>query len=434
MKYFSTNNKAIRVSFREATLKGLAEDGGLFMPVEIHSLLSDFWKNISSKSFKEISFESAKLFIEEEIPENNLEKIIDTTINFPAPLVELNANKFVLELFHGPTLAFKDFGARFMAQTMAYFNKDEQKELTILVATSGDTGSAVAYGFHNVEGIKVILLYPSDKVSQIQEKQLTTIGGNITALEILGNFDDCQTLVKQAFTNPELNKKLRLTSANSINIARLIPQSFYYLNAFALLKEKDKPLYIAVPSGNFGNLTAGLFAFKLGLPVEKFIAALNVNKVFLDYLKSGKFAPRPSVKTLSNAMDVGNPSNFNRIIDLFNNDHKRISNLIYSASFTDLQTEEAVKSFYNKYEYIFDPHGAVGQLAMDEFLLTQNHNDFNAIVLETAHPAKFLDSIDENLSQMIDMPERLKKCLKKKKHSIKLSSDFADLKDFLLSI
>lgn len=433
MKYYSTNNRNLSVSFRKAVLKGLAEDGGLFMPVEIRSLPTGFWNNIDGKSFNEISFEAAKLFIDDEIPGSELEKIIDLAINFPAPLIELKSNNFVLELFHGPTLAFKDFGARFMARTMAYFNKDEQKELTILVATSGDTGSAVAYGFHNVEGIRVILLYPSGKVSETQEKQLTTIGGNVTALEITGSFDDCQRLVKQAFTDSELNKSLRLSSANSINIVRLIPQSFYYLNAFAQLKEKDKPLYISVPSGNFGNLTAGLFAHKLGLPVNKFIAAVNSNRVFLDYIQSGKFIPRPSLKTISNAMDVGNPSNFVRITDLFNNDHKIISDLIFSASFSDSQTTDAIKSYYNKYGYIFDPHGAVGQLALGEFLLIQNHDDFNAIVLETAHPAKFIDSIDNNISRIIEMPERLKRCLSKEKHSIKLSCNFEELKEFLLS-
>ncbi|MCX6149883.1 MAG: threonine synthase [Ignavibacteriales bacterium] len=431
MKYYSTNNKNNLVSFKQAVQKGIADDGGLFLPTQIPVMEQEFFKNISSLSFKEIAFTIARQFIEDEIAEDDLESIINQTFNFPSPIVSLNKNLFVLELFHGPTLAFKDFGARFMANTLSYFIKNESKEIVILVATSGDTGSAVANGFYNVEGIKVILLYPSGKVSKIQEQQLTTLGGNITALEVEGTFDDCQRLVKEAFADKDLNDKLNLTSANSINIARLIPQSFYYFNAYAQVKEKNNPIIFSVPSGNLGNLTGGLIAFKMGLPVHKFIAACNSNDVVTNYIKSGLFIPKPSVQTISNAMDVGNPSNFARIISLFKNDYELIKKIIFSRSYSDDETRNSIKEIYENYKYVIDPHGAVGYLALKEYLNGET-NIYNSIVLETAHPAKFKDEVESVINKSIQLPDSLKECLVKEKHSVILSNSFDEFKSFLI--
>ncbi|MCL5029658.1 MAG: threonine synthase [Bacteroidetes bacterium] len=433
MKFYSTNNKTNLVSFKEAVLNGIANDGGLFMPVEIPKLPQAFFSSLDKLSFKEISFIASRQIFGQDLKDEILSEIINSTITFDAPLVKLNNELNILELFHGPTLAFKDFGARFMANVMAYLNKDSDREIKILVATSGDTGSAVANGFYKVKGINVVLLYPSQKVSKIQEQQLTTLGENISALEVKGTFDDCQRLVKQAFLDKDLLNHCNLSSANSINIARLLPQSFYYFYAYSQIKDKSLPLIISVPSGNFGNLTAGLIAMEMGLPVHKFIAATNANDVFPKYLETSVFQAKPSVKTLSNAMDVGNPSNFVRILDLYNHDHNLIKQKIFSTSFSDSETIEAMKEIKTKYNYIIDPHGAVGYLAMKKYLSENYYNQFNGVILETAHPAKFADIVEDVLDTKIEVPERLQTCLTKKKSSIEISKDYIDFKNFILS-
>jgi threonine synthase len=433
MKYYSTNNKNLKVTFREAVLKGLADDGGLFMPESIYPLSKNILSDLNKFSFREISYTIAQNFIDDEIEKSELEKIINESINFEAPLVKLTENISVLELFHGPTLAFKDFGARFMAKVFSYLNRNNDKQLIILVATSGDTGSAVANGFYECDGIKVVILFPSGKVSEVQEKQLISLGKNISALEVDGTFDDCQRLVKKAFIDKELNGKVQLSSANSINIARLIPQTFYYINAIRQLENQKMKIIFSVPSGNFGNLTAGLFAKRMGLHVEKFIAALNSNKVFYDYLQSGSLTPRPSIRTYSNAMDVGNPSNFARIIDLYQNNYNMIREDIYSKFFDDKETVEAMREVYEKYNYVIDPHGAVGYLAVKEFI-NDFGNDFNFMILETAHPAKFADVAEKKLDIRIEMPERLSKYLSGTSSSVKIPSDYNTLKEFLISM
>ena len=433
MKYFSTRNQNNFISFREAILTGLAQDGGLFMPETIPSFSKSFIENLHSYSFQEIGFETAKKFVGNEISEQKLQEIIQRSINFPAPLVDLEEEIHILELFHGPTLAFKDFGAQFMARTMEYFVKDNDAELVILVATSGDTGSAVAHGFYGVEGIKVYLLYPSGKVSGIQEKQLTTLDKNITALEIQGTFDDCQHLVKNAFTDNDLKNKLKLSSANSINIARLIPQTFYYINAVKQLKQREKKILFSVPSGNLGNITAGLIAKKMGIPIDLFIAATNSNDVFTNYLSSGIFETRKSVQTYSNAMDVGNPSNLERIRMLYEDNIGRMRNEIESFSFDDEKTVIGIKEVYSKYNYVIDPHGAVGYLALKKFLGERKQNKIDSIFIETAHPAKFKDVVESTIKTEVKIPPRLAECLNKEKHSIVLDSKFETFKDYLLN-
>lgn len=436
MKLYSTNKKSPKVSFKEAILKGLADDGGLYMPEKIPKLSEDFFKNLNPLTpITEIGFQVSKAFFENEIPDNDLQKIVEDAINFDAPLIETkidlpgkNYPIYCLELFHGPTLAFKDFGARFMARLMSYFRKNQ--EITILVATSGDTGSAVASGFLQVPGFRVILLYPSQKVSQIQEQQLTTMGHNITALEIEGTFDDCQQLVKRAFVDHDL-QKLNLSSANSINIARLIPQSFYYFYAYAQLPEHQIAPIFSVPSGNFGNLTAGLIANKMGLPVSKFIAAVNANNIFPHYLESGNFEPKPSVKTISNAMDVGNPSNFARIMELYEHNLTKMREEIWSKSFNDDETKAAIKEIYTKYGYLMDPHGAVAYLGIRDYM--KESLPAPAIFLETAHPSKFLDVVEPIIGKKIKIPARLSECLKKEKKSLKMAADFDKFKEYLLS-
>ena len=432
MRYFSTRDNKYLVSFRTAVMDGLAKDGGLFMPESIPVLPSSMLSDIEKYSFQEIGYRIARNFVENEIPDNDLLNIIENAIDFPAPLVELSEQLSVLELFHGPTLAFKDFGARFMARTMEYFTKGSDKELNILVATSGDTGSAVAHGFYGVDGINVYLLYPSGKVSHIQEQQLTTLDKNITAIEIEGTFDDCQRLVKDAFLNSELNKKLNLSSANSINIARLIPQSFYYVNAFSQIKDKSKPIVISVPSGNLGNITAGLFAKKMGIPIAKFIGATNRNDIFTKYLSTGRFNPRTSVQTLSNAMDVGNPSNLERIIELYDGNIERVREDISSTSYSDESTRDGIEEIFEKYNYVIDPHGAVGYKALKHFLHSSSNGNVNGIVVETAHPAKFKDIVEDSIKNEVQIPERLAVCLTKKKKTIKMIKDFAAFKEFLL--
>ena len=432
MKYKSTNNKSAEVTFREATLAGIADDGGLFMPVKFNRLDEKLLNNISSIPFGEMAYEVAKLFVEDDIPAADLKKIIYEAINFTAPIQKISDNVSVLELFHGPTLAFKDFGARFLAKTSEYLLRNENEKTTILVATSGDTGSAVANGFYGIENIDVVLLYPSGKVSEIQEKQLTTLDKNITAIEVAGTFDDCQRFVKRAFADAELKTRMKLSSANSINIARLIPQSFYYYSAYAQLKSKNKLVVFSVPSGNFGNLTAGLFARQTGLPVHQFIAAVNANDVFPKYLETGVFTAKPSVKTLSNAMDVGNPSNLARINALYNDDVNIIRNVIFSRSFNDEQTLAEISAAYENSGYIFDPHGAVGHLAVKEYKAKYG-NDFNFVVLETAHPAKFIDVYEEKIKEKITLPNALAECLRKEKKSVKIENNYEGLKEYLIN-
>lgn len=431
MKFYSTRNKRKIVCLKEAVLKGMPEDGGLYMPLEIPRLPKEFFSKLENLSFKEISKIISRYFLED-FPLEIIEEIVEKALNFDAPLINLSKNIKVLELFHGPTLAFKDFGARYMARLMSYLNKETGELLHILVATSGDTGSAVASGFYKVEGIKVIILYPSGKISDIQEKQITTYGENIIAIEVEGNFDDCQRLVKLALTDHELNKKLRLSSANSINIARLIPQSFYYFYAYAQLKEKGKKIIISVPSGNLGNLFGGIMAKKMGLPIDKFIAATNKNSVFKEYLNSGKFEPRNTIKTLSNAMDVGNPSNIERLWEIYKYKVEEMRKEIESYSFNDIETIKAIEEVYRNYSYILDPHGAVSYLGLKKFLEKNCYKDITGIFLETAHPAKFRDIIESTLKEKIKLPNRLSLFLKKRKKSIKISKEFQEFKEFLL--
>lgn len=430
IQFHSTEGRSPKVFLEEAVMRGLAEDGGLFMPDSIPCLPDRFFKEISSLSFPEISFEVCKTFLQGSIPESNLRQIVEKSISFDAPLKAIFPHVYTLELFHGPTLAFKDFGARFMAQLMGYFVQHKNQPLNILAATSGDTGSAVAQAFLNVPGIRVWILYPKGKVSFSQEKQLTTIGHNITALEVEGTFDDCQSLVKQAFNDPVLRQQITLTSANSINIARLIPQSFYYFYAYAQLKGSE-PLIFSVPSGNFGNLTAGLFAKRMGLPVSRFIAATNINDAVPRYLKTGHFKSHPSKKTLSNAMDVGNPSNFARMLDLYQHNWEKMRHDISGASFTDDETEAAMRQVLAETGYLLDPHGAVAYLGLRTYL-DQNPHPINGVFLETADPAKFADDVERITGHQPPIPERLKTVLSKKKHSILIHAKYQELKELLV--
>jgi threonine synthase len=399
------------------------------MPERIPVLPPEFFMNLHNLNLQEVSFEVSKAMLGDDIPYYTLEHIVKEAITFDIPLKKLKSDLYVLELFHGPTMAFKDVGARFMAALFEYLIKNENREVTILVATSGDTGSAVASAFFNREGIKVVILYPSGKVSKYQEKQLTTMGGNITALEVSGNFDDCQRLVKEAFADTELNNKLNLTSANSINFARLFPQSFYYFHALAQLKKIEKPVVVSVPSGNFGNLTAGLIAKKMGLPVNTFIAANNSNHPVADYLKTGKYEPQQTKHTISNAMDVGNPSNFPRILSLYNREHKFISSDIKSNWYSDTRTCDAMNDLQKKYSYQADPHGAIAYMALSEY---QSANNCTGIFLETAHPAKFPDEVENATNNKVDVPDCLKKLLTLEKKSIKMPNNYANLKKLLM--
>lgn len=432
MQYYSTNDSTIRATLKQAVMEGLAADGGLYMPVTIPSLPKDFFLQLPEKSFPEISYLVAKVLLGDDVTDEVLRKIISHTIRFEAPLVELEENVYSLELFHGPTLAFKDFGARFLSGLLGYFAEQQSKEITILVATSGDTGSAVANGFFNVPGTRVIVLYPSRKVSEIQEKQFTTLGGNIIALEVDGTFDDCQRLVKQAFLDSELKKNLQLASANSINIARLVPQTFYYFHAIAQLRSTEKGVVFSVPSGNFGNLTAGLIAKRMGLPISKFIAATNANDIVPSYLQTGQFSPRPSIQTISNAMDVGNPSNFARMIDLYKNDLSSLTSDITGYQFSDLETAQTIESVFKAKRYTLDPHGAVGYLGLKKYLI-ENSTGEAGIFLETAHPGKFNEVVEKSIHQKIDLPERLLQFVKKQKTSVVMKNDFEQLKEILLN-
>ena len=431
MKYYSTNHQAPDATLQEAVVKGLASDKGLFMPYEIKALSQSFYDQIENLSFQEIAYKVADAFFGEDIPAETLKQIVYDTLNFDAPVVKVKENIYSLELFHGPTLAFKDVGGRFMARLLGYFIKQEgQKQVNVLVATSGDTGSAVANGFLGVEGIHVYVLYPKGKVSDIQEKQFTTLGQNITALEVDGTFDDCQALVKNAFMDAELNAHMMLTSANSINVARFLPQAFYYFYAYAQLKKSGKAdnLVICVPSGNFGNITAGLFGKRMGLPVKRFIAANNRNDIFYQYLQTAKYNPRPSVATIANAMDVGDPSNFARILALYENSHQAICAEISGATYTDEQIRETIKKIYQGTGYLLDPHGACGYSALEEGLL----NDEVGIFLETAHPAKFLDTVEGIIDDKVEIPAKLQEFMKGTKQSIEMSKDFESFKAYLL--
>lgn len=431
MKYYSTNKIVNEVSLEEAVIKGLAADKGLFMPNKIKKLPAEFFENIDKMSFQEISFRVAEAFFGEDVPADALKAIVYDTLSFDTPVVHVHNNIYSLELFHGPTLAFKDVGGRFMARLLGYFVKNSSdKRVNVLVATSGDTGSAVANGFLGVEGVHVYVLYPKGKVSEIQEKQFTTLGRNITALEIEGCFDDCQALVKRAFMDEELNEKMFLTSANSINLARFLPQSFYYFYAYAQLKKMGKAdnVVISVPSGNFGNITAGLFAQVMGLPVKRFIAANNSNDIFYHYLRTGNFEPKASVCTIANAMDVGNPSNFARILDLYGYNHENICNHISGATYSDQEIATGVKSLWEEHKYLLDPHGACGYLALKE----QMQPGETGVFLETAHPAKFKDTIDRILNADIEIPLPLQEFMKGTKDTVPMSKEFGDLKNFLL--
>ncbi|MFT3995109.1 MAG: threonine synthase [Dysgonomonas sp.] len=432
MKYYSTNKQTPEVSLQEAVVKGLAPDKGLFMPETIKTLPQSFFDKIAELSFQEIAYTVAEAFFGEDIEADTLKKIVYETLNFDTPLIHVDGNIYSLELYHGPTLAFKDVGGRFMARLLAYFiQKQGQKDVKVLVATSGDTGSAVANGFLGVEGIHVYVLYPKGKVSPIQECQFTTLGQNITAIEVDGTFDDCQALVKTAFLDDELNKKLNLTSANSINVARFLPQSFYYFNAYAqLVKQgKNKDIVFCVPSGNFGNITAGLIAKRMGLPIKRFIAANNKNDIFLQYLQTGVYTPRPSVQTIANAMDVGDPSNFARVLDLYNCSHDAIKAEISGVSYSDEQIRNTVKDTFKKTGYLLDPHGACGYQALKDKLEKEEIGVF----LETAHPAKFLETVEAIIGQSIIIPEKLQAFMKGEKQSIGMSKEFTDFKKLLLN-
>lgn len=433
MKFYSTNNKDLRISFKDAVFNSMPLDKGLYMPEQIPQLSKDFINNIEKYSFQEIAFEVANTLIGEDIPKRDLHRIINETLHFDAPIEPVGDDSFVLELFHGPSLAFKDFGARFMSRVMAYFLKDGEPLLDVLVATSGDTGAAVALGFLGVPNTRVTILYPKGKVSPIQEQQLTTNGQNIRAIEIEGTFDDCQALVKQAFADEELNSKLRLTSANSINIARLIPQTFYYFNAYAQLKRRafDEVVF-AVPSGNFGNIGAGMLAYKMGLPVKQFIAATNINDTVPRFLESGKYETRPSVQTYANAMDVGAPSNWVRIMDMFNQDVGSLKKLLKAYRFTDEQTLEGIKELYEKYQYLACPHTAIAWLATESYRNEVEDKSVAKVFLSTAHTCKFPDVFTSNLRAKIEIPISVKALEGKAKQAGKLDVDFEGFKNWLV--
>lgn len=431
MKYYSTNKNASDATLEEAVVKGLAADKGLYMPYHIKPLPQSFYEDIENLSFQEIAYRVADAFFGEDVPADTLKKIVYDTLSFDVPAVKVKENIYSLELFHGPTLAFKDVGGRFMARLLGYFiRKEGKKQVNVLVATSGDTGSAVANGFLGVEGIHVYVLYPKGKVSEIQEKQFTTLGQNITAIEVDGTFDDCQALVKNAFMDQELNAHMQLTSANSINVARFLPQAFYYFYAYAQMKRQKLAdnLVICVPSGNFGNITAGLFGKRMGLPVKRFIAANNRNDIFYQYLKTGQYSPRPSVATIANAMDVGDPSNFARILDLYGGSHEAIAAEISGATYTDEQIRETVRQVYDETGYLLDPHGACGYRALAEGLLPGEVGVF----LETAHPAKFLQTVEGIIGNKVEIPEKLQTFMRGTKQSIPMSKDFASFKEYLM--
>ena len=430
MKYYSTNKESPKASFKEATIKGQAPDKGLYFPETVPQVEKDLIDHIENISNEEIAFRVIKPYVSDEIKDDDLFKIVSETINFPIPLVKVNDNIFSLELFHGPTLAFKDVGARFMSRCLGYFNRNSDKHTTVLVATSGDTGGAVANGFYNVPGVDVIILYPSGKVSAVQEKQLTTLGKNIRGLEIEGNFDECQQMVKEAFADEEINKKLFLTSANSINVARWLPQQFYYFFAYKQWSDKVHAPVISVPSGNFGNICAGILAKQSGLPVHHFIAACNVNDAVTKYLQTEIFQAQTAVPTLSNAMDVGNPSNFIRILEIFHHQFPDLAKNLSSYSISDEETLATIKEVYERSDYLLDPHGAVGYLSLKRFL--EKHPRRKGIFLETAHPVKFPDAVEEATSTKINMPSPLSSIMEAEKKSVKMKGSYELFKNFLL--
>ncbi len=428
MKFYSTNLQTTPVSFREAVIQGLAADRGLFFPEAIPRLPASFIQKLPDLSLPEIAFEFLKPYVADDLSAADLQSLVEEALNFEIPLVRLDKEEYVLELYHGPTLAFKDVGARTMARFLSRFT--DSTKVTVLVATSGDTGSAVAQGFYNVAGIEVVVLYPKNQVSNIQEKQFTTLGGNITALEVNGTFDDCQRMVKAAFVDPELKQKMNLSSANSINLARLLPQAVYYFHAFGQLKNNYKPLVFSVPSGNYGNLTAGLIAKRSGLPVHHFIASANRNDVVPEYFSTGNYRPRPSIATISNAMDVGDPSNFARMLELYRQDLPAMKQDISAYSFSDQETMLEMKHIFRKYGFVLDPHGAVAHLGLAFYM--KNH-DVSGIFLETAHPAKFRETVEQVLPLQVPLPVQLKSSLEKEKRSVALAADPEQLKEFLLS-
>ncbi|SDR70501.1 threonine synthase [Gramella sp. MAR_2010_147] len=431
MKYFSLNNREHTSNFENAVVRGLAPDKGLYFPDEIKKLPASFFQSIENLDKTEISFEVIKAYVGDEIPDSALINIIEETIDFEFPVVEVEENISTLELFHGPTLAFKDVGARFMAGSLGHFiKKGNLGKITVLVATSGDTGGAVANGFLGVEGIDVVILYPKGKVSKIQEKQLTTLEDNITALEVDGTFDDCQTMVKKAFLDSDITDKRKLTSANSINVARWLPQMFYYFFAYKQLKWKDRKLVFSVPSGNFGNICAGLLARKMGLPIDRFVASNNANNTVTDYLETAKYKPKPSVQTISNAMDVGDPSNFVRVLKIFRNEHSALKEHFSAYSFDDLQTKKAMKDVYEKTGYVMDPHGAVGYLGLQKFM--ESNPGYYGAFLETAHPVKFLDTVEEAINDKLAIPDAIQGLMNKQKKSLQINH-YKDLKEFLLN-
>jgi threonine synthase len=427
MKYFSLNNNSPKVSFEEAVALGLAPDRGLYFPESITPLPNTFFQNIENLSHEEIAFEAIKQFVGDEIPEVELKRIIAETLCFDFPCIAVEENIYSLELFHGPTMAFKDVGARFMSRCLGYFNRNDDKKVTVLVATSGDTGGAVASGFLGVKGVEVIILYPSGKVSEIQERQLTTLGQNIKALEVDGVFDDCQDMVKKAFLDDTLKHK-NLTSANSINIARWLPQMFYIFFAYQHLKKHNKPIILSCPSGNFGNICAGIMAKRLGLPISHFVASTNANDTVPRFLEKGNYDPKPSIATISNAMDVGNPSNFIRIQELYHHDLNEFEKDFCSYSYSDGETEAAMQDIYARTQYIAEPHGAIGYLGLKKEM--EKHPNSVGVFLETAHPIKFLDTVEPLMDLKLPIPKQIESVLNKEKVSIKIST-YADFKTFV---
>ncbi len=431
MNFYSINKRSPVVDFKEATIKGQAPDKGLYFPEMIPRVGKSLIEEIENLSNEEIAFRVIKPYVGNAIPEEKLFQIVTETVNFPIPLVSVSPTISSLELYHGPTLAFKDIGARFMSRCLGHFVKGDARKVTVLVATSGDTGGAVANGFYNIDGVDVVILYPSGKVSLVQEKQLTTLGNNIHALEVQGTFDDCQQMVKQAFTDGDINQKLFLTSANSINVARWLPQQFYYFFAYKQWANKDNPPVISVPSGNFGNICAGILARQSGLPVKHFIAACNANDIVTNYLQTQELKPKKAVATLSNAMDVGNPSNFVRILELFKHQFPELKSTLSSDSITDEETSATIKKVYQLYHYVADPHGAVGYLALERYLA--NHPAQKGIFLETAHPVKFPDAVENSTGKPIEIPASIRSIMNKEKHSVLIRPDYQQLKEYLLT-
>jgi threonine synthase len=432
MQYYSLNRQSPPVDFKEAAIRGQAPDKGLYFPEHIPVFDSSFFHNLEKMADEEIAYQVIQPYTGQSIPEKILKKIITETINFPIPLVKLNERIYSLELFHGPTLAFKDVGARFMSRCLGYFSKERNEKLIVLVATSGDTGGAVANGFYEVKGVEVVILYPSGKVSNVQEKQLTTLGKNIHALEINGNFDDCQQLVKQAFADEEINQQLFLTSANSINIARWLPQQFYYFFAWKQWPYKKHPPVISVPSGNFGNICAAILAHASGLPVQQFIAACNVNDVVPEFLKTGNYQPKETIATISNAMDVGDPNNFIRILEIFEEDVSELRRILSSSSITDDETRATITKVYKRYHYLLDPHGAVGYLSLEQYL--KENPELKGFFVETAHPVKFYDVVEPLIREKIPLPSSVGDIIDKFKITTKIDVSYPVLKDFLLQL